>query len=142
MLKIFSHVRLLNDTEIAKAQRDFELKKAAYDVEVRTKVCNGCFIDEPGIFKIKIKFFPTSGRWFWIFVNHALIFHFLLHFLEKIENLSEWSLIVKKYSNFTFTQISLLPFFFGGLSKFRNFTSSLSFFCSYYVRKWNWRYIF
>lgn len=30
--------RLLNDTEIAKAQRDFELKKAAYDVEVRTKV--------------------------------------------------------------------------------------------------------
>jgi hypothetical protein len=29
----------LNDTEIAKAQRDFELKKAAYDVEVQTKVC-------------------------------------------------------------------------------------------------------
>lgn len=29
--------RLLNDTEIAKAQRDFELKKAAYDVEVNTK---------------------------------------------------------------------------------------------------------
>jgi hypothetical protein len=28
----------LNDTEIAKAQRDFELKKAAYDVEVQTKV--------------------------------------------------------------------------------------------------------
>jgi len=27
----------LNDTEIAKAQRDFELKKAAYDVEVQTK---------------------------------------------------------------------------------------------------------
>jgi hypothetical protein len=25
-------------TEIAKAQRDFELKKAAYDVEVQTKV--------------------------------------------------------------------------------------------------------
>ena len=31
-------VRLLNDTEIAKAKRDFELKKAAYDVEVQTKV--------------------------------------------------------------------------------------------------------
>lgn len=34
--------RFLNDTEIAKAQRDFELKKAAYDVEVQTKVS-----DEP-----------------------------------------------------------------------------------------------
>lgn len=32
--------RFLNDTEIAKAQRDFELKKAAYDVEVQTKVNN------------------------------------------------------------------------------------------------------
>ena len=30
--------RLLNDTEIAKSKRDFELKKAAYDVEVQTKV--------------------------------------------------------------------------------------------------------
>jgi hypothetical protein len=30
--------RFLNDTEIAKAQRDFELKKAAYDMEVQTKV--------------------------------------------------------------------------------------------------------
>merc|ERR1711992_114193 len=29
--------RLMNDTEIAKAKRDFELKKAAYDVEVQTK---------------------------------------------------------------------------------------------------------
>ncbi|XP_026318230.1 flotillin-1 isoform X1 [Hyposmocoma kahamanoa] len=29
--------RYLNDTEIAKAQRHFELKKAAYDVEVQTK---------------------------------------------------------------------------------------------------------
>ncbi|XP_055702250.1 flotillin-1 isoform X3 [Phlebotomus papatasi] len=29
--------RFLNDTEIAKAQRDFELKKSAYDVEVQTK---------------------------------------------------------------------------------------------------------
>ena len=33
-----SLARLLNDTEIAKAKRDFELKKAAYDVEVQTKV--------------------------------------------------------------------------------------------------------
>jgi flotillin len=31
-------IRLMNDTEIAKAKRDFELKKAAYDVEVQTKV--------------------------------------------------------------------------------------------------------
>ena len=30
--------RLLNDAEIAKSKRDFELKKAAYDVEVHTKV--------------------------------------------------------------------------------------------------------
>lgn len=29
-----------NDTEIAKAKRDFELKKAAYDLEVNTKVVN------------------------------------------------------------------------------------------------------
>lgn len=29
--------RLANDIEIAKAQRDFELKKAAYDQEVNTK---------------------------------------------------------------------------------------------------------
>lgn len=29
--------RFLNDTEIAKAQRDFELKKATYDVEVQTR---------------------------------------------------------------------------------------------------------
>ena len=31
------HFRLLNDAEIAKSKRDFELKKAAYDVEVQTK---------------------------------------------------------------------------------------------------------
>ena len=30
--------RLINDIEIAKAQRDFELKKAAYDQEVQAKV--------------------------------------------------------------------------------------------------------
>ncbi len=29
--------RYANDIEIAKAQRDFELKKAAYDQEVQTK---------------------------------------------------------------------------------------------------------
>lgn len=29
--------RFLNDIEIAKAQRDFELKKACYDIEVNTK---------------------------------------------------------------------------------------------------------
>ena len=31
-----------NDTEIAKAKRDYELKKAAYDIEVFTKVCVLC----------------------------------------------------------------------------------------------------
>lgn len=30
--------RYLNDTEIAGAQRNFEMKKAAYDMEVQTKV--------------------------------------------------------------------------------------------------------
>ena len=29
---------LVNDIEIAKAQRDFQLKKAAYDQEIQTKV--------------------------------------------------------------------------------------------------------
>jgi flotillin len=29
--------RFVNDAEIAKAQRDFELKKAMYDLEVHTK---------------------------------------------------------------------------------------------------------
>lgn len=29
--------RYANDSEIAKAQRDFELKKATYDIEVNTK---------------------------------------------------------------------------------------------------------
>jgi len=38
VLFVFVCDRFLNDTEIAKAQRDFELKKAAYDVEVQTKV--------------------------------------------------------------------------------------------------------
>nr|CAD7405202.1 unnamed protein product [Timema cristinae] len=38
--------RFLNDTEIAKAQRDFELKKAAYDVEVQTKKAEAEFAYE------------------------------------------------------------------------------------------------
>ena len=37
----FKRTRLLNDAEIAKSKRDFELKKAAYDVEVQTKVSYG-----------------------------------------------------------------------------------------------------
>ena len=37
--------RLLNDAEIAKSKRDFELKKAAYDVEVHTKVNIDVLID-------------------------------------------------------------------------------------------------
>ena len=38
--------RLLNDAEIAKSKRDFELKKAAYDVEVQTKVIMDLFIQK------------------------------------------------------------------------------------------------
>jgi len=38
IIQSISFYRLINDTEIAKAQRDFELKKAAYDVEIQTKV--------------------------------------------------------------------------------------------------------
>lgn len=33
--------RLANDIEIAKAKRDFEVKKAAYDQEVNAKVIRG-----------------------------------------------------------------------------------------------------
>ena len=48
--------RLLNDAEIAKSKRDFELKKAAYDVEVQTKVSNTyeCLIS---FWKIPVVFF-------------------------------------------------------------------------------------
>ena len=35
----------MNDTEIAKAKRDFELKKAAYDVEVQTKVSRDTYLN-------------------------------------------------------------------------------------------------
>lgn len=38
MILISCPARLLNDAEIAKSKRDFELKKAAYDVEVHTMV--------------------------------------------------------------------------------------------------------
>ena len=34
-------VRYENDTKIAKAKRDFELKQAAYDIEVRGKFWGG-----------------------------------------------------------------------------------------------------
>ena len=60
--------RLLNDAEIAKSKRDFELKKAAYDVEVHTKV-SGIILAEIkcGISISKVSFlslcFPESrGR--------------------------------------------------------------------------------
>lgn len=35
--------RYHNDIDIAKAQRDFELKKAVFDMEVQTKVRSVCF---------------------------------------------------------------------------------------------------
>lgn len=44
--------RFLNDTEIAKAQRDFELKKAAYDVEVQTKKAEAELAYELQVMKI------------------------------------------------------------------------------------------
>ena len=39
---VFCVAKFENDTEIAKAKRDYELKKAAYDIEVFTKVCVLC----------------------------------------------------------------------------------------------------
>lgn len=61
--------RFLNDTEIAKAQRDFELKKAAYDVEVQTKVsrqlrrvCYGACAFREQFFVIKISLAESRGR--------------------------------------------------------------------------------
>ena len=42
-----SAFRLLNDAEIAKSKRDFELKKAAYDVEVQTKVIGAGSFSRP-----------------------------------------------------------------------------------------------
>ena len=38
-------VRYENDTEIAKAKRDFELKQAAYDIEVRGKFCGKAWLN-------------------------------------------------------------------------------------------------
>lgn len=49
--------RFLNDADIAKAQRDFELKKAAYDVEVQTKVTIFPFILNVMQLKCAIEFF-------------------------------------------------------------------------------------
>lgn len=49
--------RFLNDTEIAKAQRDFELKKAAYDVEVQTKKVRLSIIFYLSILFIQAKIF-------------------------------------------------------------------------------------
>ena len=40
----------MNDTEIAKAKRDFELKKAAYDVEVQTKVSRDTYLNKYPIY--------------------------------------------------------------------------------------------
>lgn len=52
--------RLLNDTEIAKAKRDFELKKAAYDVEVQTKVCAPITLHSNNL--TRYKHFATESR--------------------------------------------------------------------------------
>ena len=57
--------RLLNDTEIAKAKRDFELKKAAYDVEVQTKVLKVSIIFWIFLHKLSRKLrlsWPMSSR--------------------------------------------------------------------------------
>lgn len=53
--------RLINDTEIAKAQRDFELKKAAYDVEIQTKVL---------IFQFKIQNYNTLYFFFYVIFSN------------------------------------------------------------------------
>ena len=51
--------RLLNDAEIAKSKRDFELKKAAYDVEVHTKVIFLPILKVFLLFVIKLNSFST-----------------------------------------------------------------------------------
>lgn len=47
--------RLVNDIEIAKAQRDFELKKAAYDQEVQAKVSVQCFLKIYNLLKGRLR---------------------------------------------------------------------------------------
>ena len=54
--------RLLNDAEIAKSKRDFELKKAAYDVEVQTKVTMDHFIDEQKVGAVKTSHYIPHSR--------------------------------------------------------------------------------
>lgn len=55
--------RLVNDIEIAKAQRDFELKKAAYDQEVQAKVRAFIFLYSMSNihFKFRQKIMCSSG---------------------------------------------------------------------------------
>ena len=64
--------RLLNDIEIAKAQRDFELKKAAYDQEVQAKVLHSfTWLD--------------TYLWLYIFIIYiyVCVYSFLLHCLHS-----------------------------------------------------------
>ena len=67
--------RLLNDAEIAKSKRDFELKKAAYDVEVHTKVKN-----------IVIVFFIIHYIILYTLYYLIFVFHIVLPFhIQKAE---------------------------------------------------------
>ncbi len=67
--------RLVNDIEIAKAQRDFELKKAAYDQEVQAKVRIQNFqimynsVGKPGCF-----FFLRVEQLCWELFRHLFVF--------------------------------------------------------------------
>lgn len=55
--------RLVNDIEIAKAQRDFELKKAAYDQEVQAKVS-----DRISFYTILSTFQRGIRNWMFVFL--------------------------------------------------------------------------
>jgi len=57
-------VKYVHDTEMAKAKRDFELKKATYDLEVNTKVKLYKYV--PFIYKQKYK---TEGIYFGVLVD-------------------------------------------------------------------------
>lgn len=54
--------KYINDTEIAKAQRDFELKKATYDMEVQAKVGEG----------LSFSLFGLYGWWIGCLRRHGL----------------------------------------------------------------------
>lgn len=49
-----------NEIDMAKAQRDYELKKAAYDIEVNTKKA-----ESEMAYQLQVFTRSTSARWSW-----------------------------------------------------------------------------